>query len=602
MWHRNISMAKNEGMVTTIKFFIKEIGKKFFGYYVIIFLQAALRAAIFLIDVVFPAAIIDAVLSLDTRLIMRCVLLYLIAKATVSLGRNFVDYFNNIREKKIDQYFDRLFRKKVMSAPFSFIEQASNQNKIQYANNCYKYYSLGIKGLVGNIINILTALFTLSGVLYIANKYSVLLLISIPLNVASVILQKKINKNISEFNSNISINNRSRNYMYYEITELKYGLDIRIYNAASKFLKKIQDFNSSAINNEKKLLYKNIPFHILRTMISVGISFAFYVTVTVQLFFKYISISRFTVLISALNCFQTSLMQCISAIQDIQFRVKYLNEFTKLLSLIDQEKQKADGTEQISSIEEIEFKDIEFKYPNMKESVLSQFNLSIKNGEKIAIVGRNGSGKTTLIKLLCVLYQPDGGEILINQRKIQNISKSMYLKQLSAVFQDYQIFAFSLRDNLVLDNAPNILESKIEEALKLLDLEKVCLSLKKGMDTNLSKQYADEGVELSGGENQKVAIARAWLRDADVIILDEPTAALDPIAEYNVYNHFNTIAEKKTTIYISHRLSACKFADKIAVINEGKLEEYGTHTELMKRKGIYYTMYQTQAQYYADVH
>ncbi len=589
-------------MITTLRFFLKEIGKKFFGYYVIILLQAALRAVIYLIDVIFPAAIINAVLSLDIRLIIRTVLAYLIVKAIVSLGRSCVDYFINIREKKIDQYFDRLFREKVMSAPFSFIEQASNQNKIEYANNCYKYYSLGVKGLVGNIINILTAVFTLLGIFYIANKYSLLLLILIPLNVASVILQKKINININEYNSNISSYNRSRNYLYYEITELKYGLDIRIYNAESKFLKKIQDFNLLTINNEKKLLYKNLLFYILKTIISVGSSFIFYITVTVQLFFKYISISRFTVLISALNCFQTSIMQCISAVQNIQFRVKYLNEFTKLLSLLDQEKQKTEGTEQILSIENIEFKDIEFKYPNMKERVLNQFNLSIKNGEKIAIVGRNGSGKTTLIKLLCMLYQPDAGEILINKEKIQNISKSMYLKQLTAVFQDYQIFAFSLRDNLVLDNAQNISEAKIEEAIKLLDLEKVCLSLKKGMDTNISKQYADEGVELSGGENQKVAIARAWLRDADVIILDEPTAALDPVAEYNVYNHFNIIAEKKTTIYISHRLSACKFADKIAVINDGKLEEYGTHTELMKRKGIYYTMYQAQAQYYADIH
>lgn len=602
LWQRNISMAKNVGTITTIKFFLKEIGKKFFGYYVLIFLQSALRATIYLIDVVFPAAIINAVLSLDSYLIIRCMLLYLMAKATVSLGRSFLDYFINIREKKIDQYFDRLFREKIMSAPFSFIEQASNQNKIQYANDCYKYYSLGIKGLVGNIIDILTAIFTLSGVLYIVDKYSVLLLILIPLNIVSVILQKKINKNIDEFNSNVSIHNRSRNYLYYEITELKYGLDIRIYNAASKFLKKVQDYNLSTISNEKKLLYKNLPFHIWRTIISVGSSFAFYVTITVQLFFKYISISKFNVLISALNCFQTSLMQCISAIQNIQFRVKYLTEFKQLLSLLEQEKQKADGKEPILSIEDIEFKNIEFKYPNMKESVLNQFSLSIKSGEKIAIVGRNGSGKTTLIKLLCMLYQPDRGEILINQRKIQNINKSMYLKQLTAVFQDYQIFAFSLKDNLVLDNAPNISETKIEEALKLLDLEKVCLSLKKGINTNLSKQYADEGVELSGGESQKIAIARAWLRDADVIILDEPTAALDPIAEYNVYNHFNTIVKKKTTIYISHRLSACKFADKIAVINEGKLEEYGTHAELMKRKGIYYTMYQTQAQYYADVH
>lgn len=150
----------------------------------------------------------------------------------------------------------------------------------------------------------------------------------------------------------------------------------------------------------------------------------------------------------------------------------------------------------------------------------------------------------------------------------------------------------------MLDDPNKISDDKVDEALKLLGLKDIVYSLKNGLETNLSKQYADDGTELSGGEQQKLAIARAWLRNADVIILDEPTAALDPIAEYEVYCHFNTIAAGKTAIYVSHRLSACKFADRIAVMDNGNIKELGTHDELIKLNGIYSNMYQTQAQYY----
>lgn len=247
----------------------------------------------------------------------------------------------------------------------------------------------------------------------------------------------------------------------------------------------------------------------------------------------------------------------------------------------------------------IEFLNVSFRYPRSENYVLRNVNLTIRQGEHLSVVGVNGAGKTTFIKLLCRMYDVLEGEIRIDGINIKEYSDDEYRKLFAVVFQDFSLFAFSLKDNIILNEKED--EKKLENTLKMAGLYDDAMKLENKFETTIFKSYDEKGTELSGGQQQKTAICRALYRDSPIVILDEPTAALDPIAEYEIYKRFNDLVGGKTAIYISHRLSSCKFCDRIAVFADDTIKEYGTHDELVNIKdGIYAGMYAAQAEYYID--
>ena len=246
---------------------------------------------------------------------------------------------------------------------------------------------------------------------------------------------------------------------------------------------------------------------------------------------------------------------------------------------------------------QIEFRNVSFRYPGSEQYAIRHLSLQLRIGEKLAIVGMNGSGKTTLIKLLCRLYDPDEGEILLNGVDIRKFKQEEYAELFSIVFQDYELFSFPLGENVAIKE--NFDPEKVKNCLESAGFGERLKSLKDGANTWLYKDYDDNGVEISGGEAQKIAIARAICKDAPFILLDEPTAALDPLSEYEIYTSFDKVIGTKTAIYISHRLSSCRFCEKIAVFHQGELVQAGSHEELLKdTAGKYYELWQAQAQYY----
>ena len=246
---------------------------------------------------------------------------------------------------------------------------------------------------------------------------------------------------------------------------------------------------------------------------------------------------------------------------------------------------------------QIEFKNVSFKYPGTESYALKNFSLTLKIGEKLAIVGMNGSGKTTMIKLLCRLYDPDEGEILLNGVDIRKFRQDEYSRLFSVVFQDYQLFSFMLAENVAVSESFD--SDRVVSCLKQAGFDERLKGLKDGIESYLYKDFEDNGIEISGGEPQKIAIARAVYKDAPFILMDEPTAALDPISEYEIYSGFDRMVGDKTAIYISHRLSSCRFCEKIAVFHEGELIQTGTHDELLQDKsGKYFEMWNAQAKYY----
>lgn len=246
---------------------------------------------------------------------------------------------------------------------------------------------------------------------------------------------------------------------------------------------------------------------------------------------------------------------------------------------------------------EVEFRNVSFRYPESDTWVLKNINLKFKIGERLAIVGENGSGKTTFIKLMCRLYDPSEGQILLNGIDIRKYNYKEYMDIFSIVFQDFCLISQSLGSNVA--GAEKYDSKRAEKALEDAGFKERLQSMEHGLETMLYKALSEDGIEISGGEAQKIAIARALYKDAPFIILDEPTAALDPITEAEIYSKFNDIVGDKTAIYISHRLSSCKFCDEIVVFSQGSIIQKGTHQQLAAdTNGKYYELWQAQAQYY----
>lgn len=291
-----------------------------------------------------------------------------------------------------------------------------------------------------------------------------------------------------------------------------------------------------------------------------------------------------------------SLTDAIIEYNNFHYRTEYLDTYNEF---INRQNFHYTGTLPVEKRSdgqyEFTLENVSFEYPGTGDRILEHINLKFTVGQKYAIVGRNGSGKTTLIKLLCRLYDPTEGRILLNGIDIRYYDYDEYTKIFSVVFQDFKLLSLPLRDNV--SSGQDSDEKRMWEVLKQVGMKERVEEMPEKLHTILYKNNG-KGIEISGGEAQKLAIARALYKDSPFVILDEPTAALDPISEADIYENFNHMIQGKTAVYISHRMSSCKFCDDIIVLDKGRIAERGSHEKLLKEKGIYASLYQIQAQYY----
>ena len=283
---------------------------------------------------------------------------------------------------------------------------------------------------------------------------------------------------------------------------------------------------------------------------------------------------------------------------DLCMNACFLDSIKKYLEIPDHMYQGSLTTEKRSDRNyEVEFKNVSFKYPGTENWVLRNVSMKFRIGSHLAIVGENGSGKSTFIKLLCRLYDPQEGEILLNGIDIRKYKYEDYMELFSVVFQDFQLLAGALGSNVA--GSKEYDKNRAEKALLDAGFAERLASMEKGLDTSIYREFDENGIEPSGGEAQKIAIARALYKNAPFLILDEPTAALDPIAEAEIYAQLNQIAGDKTSIYISHRLSSCRFCEEILVFDKGRIVEQGSHEKLLENEtGKYHALWNAQAQYY----
>ena len=321
-----------------------------------------------------------------------------------------------------------------------------------------------------------------------------------------------------------------------------------------------------------------------------------YVYVAVMAMSGAVSVGDVLMYSGAIITMMTGVQNILMQYNQINYRNEYLKTYE---DFIKRPNMHYDGTLPIEKRDdneyELSFRNVSFCYPGTADDILKNVSLDFKIGQKMALVGMNGAGKTTLIKLLLRLYEPTGGEICLNGINIEKYDYEEYLQIFSVVFQDFKLFAFPLDENIAAGGQVD--KRRLKQVLTKIGLNEFVEGLPKKECTFLYQENG-EGVTPSGGEAQKVAIARALYKDAPFVILDEPTAALDPIAEAGIYENFDSLVGEKTAVYISHRMSSCKFCDRIVVLDHGEIGEEGTHGSLMERNGIYAKLYQKQAEYY----
>lgn len=416
--------------------------------------------------------------------------------------------------------------------------------------------------------------------------------------------------------------------MFWELQDIRFGKDIRLYGAEPLMEEKCEYYNNQMTQEWKRQSMANLPYNEGSTVLSVVRSAVTILMIGAKALKKVISIGNFTMYFNAGNQMHDSMRGIIWSVQQLYKQLCYANEFVVFMEYPNAVRH-GDLLPQEGRGHTIEFRNVSFAYPGSKVQVLKNINIVLHPGEHISIVGLNGAGKTTFIKLLCRLYDPTEGEILLDGTDIRDIVYEEYVKLLAVVFQDFQLFSFTARENVTLTESHAKAEDErkneeklakdfagrkifswnqsaaapddecFERVIEQTGLTDMIAGLKYGADTYIQKSFDDEGCELSGGQQQKLAIARALYKDAPVVILDEPTAALDPIAEYEIYRQFNTLVGGRTAIYISHRLSSCQFCDIIYVFVDGEIRERGTHEQLAGlADGHYAKMFEAQAQYY----
>ena len=513
------------------------------------------------------------------------------------------------RRCRVAAEFDSGLHKRLARAD---LEQLENPDFLDMQEKAKKFlYSdwHGFGYLLDSALNIVGQVFTLAGAAAIIATLDVrVVLIFLVLTGAGTFAEGRAKERAAKLTEQISADQRG--WMYYArlFENFGYGKEIRLNGIGNWLLKRERAFFTRVNDNLKQ----QNDGYIRSGLIGCGCTFLQQCTAYAWLILRTmqggISVGSFTMYVSAVTAFASALRTVLDNLTEIRVYDRFYDRLDEYLSVPARLRGDDDGrNHDVSGRKEkkrvlsegehvIEFRNVGFRYAGSDTWALRDVNLTLKPGARLAVVGENGAGKTTFVKLLTRLYDPTEGEIRMDGIPIQEYDYDSYMSAFSAVFQDYRLFSFSLEENVTLARPAE--EGKAEDALRRAGFGEKLDSLSGGIHTAVYKNFDETGFEPSGGEGQRIALARALYRDAPIVVLDEPAASLDPRAEFELYRHFNELTEGKTAVYISHRLSSTRFCDEIAVFAGGRIVERGTHEELMERKGVYAELFEMQAQFY----
>jgi ATP-binding cassette, subfamily B, bacterial len=550
------------------------------------------------INIYVPKLIIDELLgSRQVPRLASLVALLVLLNLAVSAANQIIKYLSGKYQFRLEQKWDALLAEKCMTMDFKYTEDPKALQQRTKALQGIGFYSGGIEGFSSALIAFVSGLITFAGTLYVIAQLSpLILLVLVAVTVANMLIVAKTTKDGTDHAKGLADMNRRGWYYGRELGNFKYGKDIRLYSAASLIETRIRKYLKEEWDPEFLFTRKQNRFVALSSVLT-GLQLAMvYGYIGVRVVLRLITIGEFQMLVTAALSFAGSLRSVVDTLINIANFADYMNDYRTFILLPDTtragEKIADNSKEHI-----FEFRNVSFKYPNAEDYALRNVSVTLTPGKKLSVVGQNGAGKTTFIKLLCRLYDPTEGEILMDGVDIREYELDSYRELISVVFQDYKLFSFALRENIAA--GAHAEDDRVLDAIDKAGFEERYHKLEKGLDTAVYKDFDRNGIEFSGGESQKIAIARAVYKNAPITILDEPTAALDPIAECDIYSRFNSLIGYKSAIYISHRLSSCRFCDSIAVFKDGSIVQYGSHDELLRDEGSEYAaLWSAQAKYY----
>lgn len=578
---------------------VKIIGKYEPLYFVFALPQVILSAALPLLYVYAPKLIIEKLADGSPYVdIVKVIAIYAGILLVINIIKTYLGNESSLCAEKFTRKLRNEIGKITTELELKDMESAASRDIIQMANN-----ASALTGTMGLVQNIVANMITVSGLTYIIVRLDWLFILMVALTLSVTILFVFLRYSYSkEIRKRTARNDRLGNYLlrvaYFNEGGAK---EIRVNNLQEWFMGKIIGFRNEMVTMQYGVFRRDALFNSITAIIMSLQSFVVLWLLSNRYIGGVISIADFTMYFSAVATLTTSLSGITEQIGDYNRQILNVEDYKKLINTKISENNEATGVAadfDMSDKIEFTFNNVSFAYPNTEKLVLDNINLTITDKEKLVIVGFNGAGKSTFIKLLCKFYHPTSGTITLNGTDIWNIPNDIYYKVIAAVFQDYAHFAFSLGENVSMSEDGDM--QKASEIINNVGLGEYVNELPNGYDTYLSKNFDSGGTELSGGQGQKLAIARAVYKGTSVLILDEPTASLDPKAESEIYEDFFNMAKDKTTIFISHRLAASTVADNIAVFSDGRIEEYGPHKDLMNKNGIYTEMFRKQSQPYFD--
>ena len=588
-------------MIKGLLFFIRFSWMHEKRYLVYRILNQFVSSMIPIVAIIMPRYIINELLGLQRvshlSLYIGVLVGYTFAATTLS---NWLQWTGFTHRIKIAQDFAAFMHEKTIHADYVDIESSRFLEMKEKAEKFLFGDMRGFSYVLDMAIEIIGKSFTMIGVIAVVASLNPLLVLAfVALVLLSSLVEYRIQKKQREIRFRLILGERRVMYYGSLLEDFSYGKEIRINNSGRWLMERERQHWDEGYRGYKKantLGFKSGAFSSFSGLLQQVISYAY---LAARFIGNYITIGDFSMYVTGIAAFSGSMRDLMQNIVEVGAYRKYYDAIEEYLDL--PAKMRENAHLPIPKGEpEIEFRNVSFSYPGQEGYALRNINITLSPGQKLSVVGENGAGKTTFVKLLCRIYDPTEGTIFLDGVDIRDIDFEQYMSLFSTVFQDYKLYALSLKDNVALAESDNADDRKVETVLRQAGFGDKLDSLPKGLQTLVYRNYDDEGFEPSGGEGQKIALARALFKDAPVIVLDEPAAALDPRAEHEMYQNFNMLIGNKTSVYISHRLSSARFCDCIAVFDNGEIVEHGSHDELTKRGGLYSELWRMQAKYYAS--
>lgn len=593
------------------------------GYLALLLIIKMLSAALPFIGIFFSSKILDGIIRADgfDNIFKNVIIMISLVAVTILLQWG-LEIIQGVKKFELKNKINQMISLKTMDIDYDILEKHETLDMIKKAEEGMSAHGdimAFCENLAGVIERIATIIYSVAllvplfipkaGVLssdagffcvFLNKWYSLFLLAAVlVLHVlVSLFTNKKVAKiKMDWFERNVTFN-RYFSYWFNLIFDYSIGKYIRLYKMQNLITKKIVETNDKLEGECRLMVGKNIKVMFFPTLSEFVLTLTSYAYVGLKAVYALISTGSSLLYISSYKRLVDAIAGISQTFIHVKIESRYLSFFYDYMQI---ENKRYEGTipteKRDDNVFEIEFRDVSFKYANTETYALRHVNQKIKLGTKNAVVGKNGAGKTTFIKLLCRLYEPTEGQILLNGVDIRYYDYKDYAALFSVVFQDFNLFSFPVGENIAAGKDYD--KARVIECIEKSGFKARFDKFGKGLDTPLFQYHDENGVEISGGEAQKLAIARALYKDAPFVIMDEPTSALDPVAEYEIYKKFDEMVEGKTSIYISHRMSSCRFCDNILVFDEGKIVEQGNHDKLMQNGGLYSSLWNAQAQYYA---